>query len=112
MATSNCSFFCLGLGLGAAVALLFAPKPGEEMRGELRARAEERGDRLRQRGGELRDRAEGILEKGRGVLDEQKGQLTVALEAGRAAYREAGRREEADASAESSLRSPGALGTS
>ena len=95
MATSNCSFFCLGLGIGAAVALLFAPKPGEEIRGELRARAEENRERLRERGGELRNRAEGILERGRGVLDEQRGQLTVALEAGRNAYREAGRKEQA-----------------
>jgi len=94
MATSNCSFFCLGLGIGAAVALLFAPKPGEEMRETLRVRAGERGEYLRQRGGELRHQAEGILERGRGVLDEQRGQLTVALEAGRQAYREAGRQEE------------------
>ena len=93
MATSNCSFFCLGLGIGAAVALLLAPKAGEEMREQLRARADEGGEYLRQRGGELRHRAEDILERGRGVIDEQKGQLTVALEAGRQAYRDVSRRE-------------------
>ena len=103
MATSNCSFFCLGLGIGAAVALLFAPKPGQEIREELLARAEEKGERLRERGGELRHRAEGILERGRGVIDEQKGQLTVALEAGRSAYREASRKAEADGPPEPSL---------
>ena len=102
MATSNCSFFCLGLGLGAAVALLFAPKAGEEMREQLRVRADEGGEYLRQRGGELRHRAEGILERGRGVVNEQKGQLTVALEAGRQAYRDASRGEAASEPSESS----------
>ena len=102
MATSNCSFFCLGLGIGAAVALLFAPKPGEEMREQLRARADKGGEYLRERGGDLRHRAEGILERGRGVLDEQRGHLTVALEAGRDAYREASRRETAAGPSESS----------
>ena len=102
MATSNCSFFCLGLGIGAAVALLFAPKPGEEMREQLRARAGEGGGYLRERGGDLRHRAEGILERGRGVLDEQRGHVTVALEAGRDAYREASRREGAAEPSESS----------
>ena len=102
MATSSCSFFCLGLGIGAAVALLLAPKPGEEMREELRVRAGEGGDYLRQRGGELRHQAEGILERGRGVIDEQRGQLTVALEAGRQAYRDASRPEAASEPSESS----------
>ena len=102
MANSNCSFFCLGLGIGAAVALLLAPKPGEEMREELRARAGEGGEYLRQRGGELRHRAEGILERGRGVVDEQRGHLTVALEAGRQAYRETSRREAASEPSQSS----------
>ena len=102
MATSNCSFFCLGLGIGAAVALLLTPKPGEEMREELRVRAGEGGGYLRQRGGELRHQAEGILERGRGVIDEQRGQLTVALEAGRQAYRDASRPEAASEPSESS----------
>ena len=102
MAVSNCSFFCLGLGIGAAFALILAPKPGEDMREELRARAGEGGEYLRQRGGELRHRAEGILERGRGVIDEQRGHLTVALEAGRQAYRDASRREAASEPSQSS----------
>ena len=33
------SYFCLGLGIGVAVGILFAPKSGEETRQLLRSKA-------------------------------------------------------------------------
>ena len=36
--------FVLGAGIGAGIALLFAPYPGEELRGRLRQRAERLGE--------------------------------------------------------------------
>ena len=44
MADSKLSCFFLGLGVGTAVGLLFAPKPGGELMGDLRERASEGRD--------------------------------------------------------------------
>ncbi len=87
MAASQPLSFLLGLGVGGAVGLLFAPRPGEALRSDLRTRAAESGDYLRRRGGELRHETEEILDKGRGSLHVRKERVTAALEAGRRAYR-------------------------
>ena len=89
MADSKLSFFCLGVGIGTALGILFAPKPGEEMREELRSRAAEGGEYLRKRGGQLREHAEEVIDRGRDAVGSQREQLAAALDAGRKAYREA-----------------------
>lgn len=91
--SNNLSCFCLGLGVGAAIGLLFAPKPGEELMGDLRVRAGEGRDFIRQRGGELREQAEEILDRGRSNVASRREQLSSALEAGRRAYQEAASEE-------------------
>lgn len=88
MAASQSFCFLLGLGVGGAVGLLFAPRPGEALRADLRSRAEEGGDYVRRRGGELRHQAEEILDKGRGSLHVRRDRVAAALEAGRQAYRD------------------------
>ena len=88
MAASQPLSFLLGLGVGGAVGLLFAPRPGEALRTDLRERAEEGGDYLRRRGGQLRHQAEEILDKGRGSLHVRRDRVAAALEAGRQAYRD------------------------
>ena len=87
MAASQNLSFLLGLGVGGAVGLLFAPRPGEALRTDLRSRAEDGGDFLRRRGGELRHQTEEILKKGRGSFDVRKDRVAAALAAGRQAYR-------------------------
>ncbi len=89
MADSKFSYFCLGLGIGTAVGLLFAPKAGDEVREELRLRASEGREYLKKRSGELRQQAEEVLERGRTTVESQREQLSAALDAGRRAYREA-----------------------
>ncbi len=89
MADSKLSFFCLGMGIGTALGILFAPKPGEKMREELRSRAAEGGEYLRKRGGRLREHAGDVIERGRDAVGSQREQLAAALEAGRRAYQEA-----------------------
>ena len=59
------SYFFLGLGLGVAVGLLFAPKTGLETRDLIRSKADEGKDYLKRRTNELRDQAEEVIEKGR-----------------------------------------------
>jgi gas vesicle protein len=83
------SFFFLGLGLGVAVGVLFAPKSGSETREFLRSKAEEGADLARRRAMELRDTATETLERGKSAVQRHKDNLSAAVEAGKQAYREA-----------------------
>ena len=83
------SYFFLGLGLGVAVGLLFAPSSGAETRGMIRSKADESKDYLRRRGTELRDSASDVIEKGKTAVSRQRDHLTAAVDAGKQAYREA-----------------------
>jgi len=64
--------FVFGLLLGAIGALLYAPKPGDGMRGELQARADE----LKRRADDLQRIAQKIADdvtvKGREIIDDAK----------------------------------------
>ena len=82
------SYFFLGLGIGVAVGVMFAPQSGEETRGVLRSKAQEGGDYLRRRGEEFRDQASDVLDRGRTAVQKQREQLGAAVEAGKQAYRE------------------------
>jgi gas vesicle protein len=81
-------WFLAGLGLGALVGVLYAPRSGSETREVLRARAEEGRDYMRSRAREARDQASEWADRGRDVLNQQKEQFRAAYEAGRQAYHE------------------------
>jgi gas vesicle protein len=82
------SYFCLGLGIGVAVGILFAPKSGEETRQLLRSKADESKDFLKQKSVELKDSAVELADKSKLALQRQKEQLAAAVDAGRQAYKE------------------------
>ncbi len=94
------SFFFLGLGIGVAVGILFAPKSGQETRELIRSKADEGRDYLKRRGNELRESAGDLLDRGRSAVSRQKDQLAAAVEAGKQAYREAVTGGEKEPSAE------------
>lgn len=83
------SYFCLGLGIGVAVGVLFAPKAGEETRQILRSKAEEGKDFIRRRAEDIKGQAEGLADRSKDVLLQKKDQISAAVEAGKQAYREA-----------------------
>ena len=83
------SYFFLGLGLGVAVGLLFAPKAGAETRDLLLTKADEGKEFLKRRSNELRDTAVDAMEKGKTAVTRQRDHLSAAVEAGKQAYREA-----------------------
>ena len=83
------SYFCLGLGLGVAVGVLFAPKSGAETRQLLRSRAEEGADYVKRRGVELRETATDALDRGKQAVSRHRDNLSAAVDAGKQAYREA-----------------------
>ena len=82
-------WFLAGLGIGAAVGILYAPKPGDETRQRLRTVAEDLPDNVKERARQAREQAGSWAEKGRDYLNQQKEQVRSAYEAGRQAYREA-----------------------
>lgn len=83
------SYFFLGLGLGVAAGLLFAPKSGPETRDLLRSKADEGKEFLKRRSAEVRDQASDAIERGRSTVNRQRDNLMAAVEAGKQAYREA-----------------------
>ena len=83
------SYFFLGLGLGVAVGVLFAPKSGAETRSLLKSKAEEGADYVKRRGTEFRDTAVDALDKGKQAVSRHKDNLAAAVEAGKSAYRDA-----------------------
>lgn len=89
----------IGAIIGAGVALLLAPKTGEETRELLREKgadfarkAQERGSEFARRAqesvGEAQVRAQEYLGRSREVVEEKSAQLRAAFEAGRSAMRD------------------------
>jgi len=66
--------FIVGAFVGAVLALLFAPAPGEEIRSQLREKSIE-----------LKDRASDLTAKGQSLLEEQKVRFQEAIEEGKRA---------------------------
>lgn len=85
---SKFTFFLAGMGIGAILALLFAPRSGEETREYIRERSQEGRDYVKKQAHDLRGRAEEFAEKGKEVAERQRESLEAALEAGKRAYRD------------------------
>lgn len=76
------SAFAVGLGVGAALGVLFAPASGDETRDFIRSNANDGLDRAVKAGQKVTQRA-------KAAITEAKARVRVAKETGEAAYREA-----------------------
>lgn len=85
---SNLGFFLAGLGIGAILALLFAPQSGKETRELIAQKALESRDFVSTKSREIREQAEELVEKGKDRLTKEKERVAAAYDAGRQAYRE------------------------
>jgi gas vesicle protein len=83
---SKVSYFLVGLGVGALVGVLFAPKSGEDTRDYLSKKADEGKDYAQRKARELRERADELIERSKDVAVRKKDSLSAAVEAGREAY--------------------------
>ena len=83
------SYFFLGLGIGAASAMLLAPKNGVETRNYLRNKAQEGTDYVKRQGDMLRQQASETIEPLKENLQRPMQAMSEALDAGKRAYREA-----------------------
>jgi len=79
-------FACLGIGvgIGTAAAMLFAPRSGEETQRLLKDKAND----AKHRAEDLRDAAAQAIDRGKEKLRYQKQNLSAAVQAGKQAYRE------------------------
>jgi gas vesicle protein len=83
---SKVSYFLVGLGVGALVGVLFAPKSGEETRDFLTKKADEGKDYAQRKARELRERADELIERSKDATVRKKDSISAAVEAGREAY--------------------------
>ncbi|HKN33648.1 MAG TPA: YtxH domain-containing protein [Terriglobales bacterium] len=81
-------WFLAGLGVGAVVGVLYAPRSGSETRQVIRDKAEEGRDYVRSRAQDARNQASEWVDRGREALNQQREQFKSAYDAGRQAYRE------------------------
>jgi gas vesicle protein len=86
-------WFLAGLGIGAAVGVLYAPRSGSETREVLRAKADEGREYMRERARQAREQATDWVDRGREIVNQQKDQFRSAYEAGRQAYQESTTKE-------------------
>ena len=83
---SKVSFFLVGLGVGALLGVLFAPKSGEETRDYLTKRADDGRECAQKKARELRERADELIERGKDVAARKRESISAAVDAGREAF--------------------------
>jgi gas vesicle protein len=79
--------FLVGVGVGGAVALLLAPRTGEQTRKLIAKKAEEGKEYVASRSREFRGQAEELVEKGKELVTKQRERLAEVLGAGKEAAR-------------------------
>jgi gas vesicle protein len=84
---SKVTYFLVGLGVGALVGILFAPKSGEETREFLSQKADEGRDFAQRKAKELRERADDLIERSKDAAARGKDSISAAVEGAREAYR-------------------------
>lgn len=81
------NYFLMGLGIGALIGILFAPRSGEETREYVAMKTKEGNELARKKVQELRDRVEDTVERGKEIIAQTEGQIATAIDVGRETYR-------------------------
>lgn len=81
-------YFMLGAMIGAATALLLAPRSGVETRKLIMAKAREGADVVSNHAKAVADKTSEYVGRGKELLQQQRDQFTAAFEAGKQAYKE------------------------
>jgi gas vesicle protein len=84
---SKVTYFLVGLGVGALVGILFAPKSGEDTREYIVKKADEGRDFAQRKAKELRERADDLIERSKDAANRGKDSISAAVEGAREAYR-------------------------
>jgi gas vesicle protein len=70
------TFLLIGLGAGTVIGLLCAPKPGKQMRKELRRRYEDARETIEDWKEEAKEVAEEAMERGAEIADDLRDRVT------------------------------------
>jgi len=81
-------YFVVGAGIGAVIALLFAPRTGKETRELIAQKAIEGKEYLSSAARNVQDKTQEVLDQTKDTLAHKKTQVSAAIEAGKQAYRE------------------------
>jgi gas vesicle protein len=81
-------WFLAGLGFGALMGVLYAPRSGRETRDALKNTAQEGGEYIKTRGREAKETVSQWGDRGKDVVGQQKEKISAAIDATRQAYRE------------------------
>jgi len=79
-------WFLIGLGVGAAVGVLYAPKSGQETREELASSAREKSEYVREQSRKAAEKVSDITDRGRDQLNEYVDRGKDAVDRGRAQW--------------------------
>ncbi len=82
-------WFLAGLGFGALMGVLYAPRSGKETRDALKNTAQEGTEYIKNRGREARETVSQWVDQGKEVVSRKKEAISSAIDATRQAYREA-----------------------
>ena len=82
-------WFLAGLGFGALLGVLYAPRSGRETREAIKNTAQEGTEYLKNRGREARETVSQWVDRGKDMVGQKKEQISAAIDATRQAYREA-----------------------
>jgi gas vesicle protein len=83
---SGFGWFLIGLGIGAAVGVLYAPKAGYETREDLRQGARESGEYLRQKSRAAADQVNNLIDVGRDQVGDYVDKAKAAVDRGRSQW--------------------------
>lgn len=87
--SNNFMWFLAGLGFGALMGVLYAPRSGRETREAIKNTAQEGTEYLKNRGREAKETVSQWVDRGKEVVGQKKEQISAAIDATRQAYREA-----------------------
>jgi gas vesicle protein len=87
--SNNFMWFLAGLGFGALLGVLYAPRSGRETRDSLKNTAQEGREYLKTRSRDAKESVSEWVDRGKEVVGRGKEQINSAIDAGRQAYREA-----------------------
>lgn len=80
------AWFLAGLGVGALIGILYAPKSGRETREDIAQGAREGGEYLRARGRQAADQVGQYVDKGREQMSQYMGRGREMMDRGRAQW--------------------------
>jgi gas vesicle protein len=75
------TFLLIGLGIGAATALLLAPQSGKQLRRDIRRKYDDAKDTLDDWKDDAREAAEGVMERGSEIADEIRDKVSPLAKA-------------------------------